>query len=219
MADEWRVVLQSARRRLGLSRVELARRTGLSVDTIRAYEQGRRRPSAAALTVITDALKVDRTTANQLRLELGYAPDTRDLGTPSVADQYSVEELQVELERLPWPSFAANEVMEVVAANAAAQRLWGVDLTSEFLELTERNLLRVASTPRFADHCLNWEEVVGVMVGMWKGHHRGHEDLDHPSPYFAKLIEDFMAGDPKYVKLVNRLRILLEEAEFARRGD
>jgi hypothetical protein len=26
-------------------------------------------------------------------------------------------------------------------------------------------------------------------------------------------------GDPRYVKLVNRLRILLEEAEFARRGD
>lgn len=26
-------------------------------------------------------------------------------------------------------------------------------------------------------------------------------------------------GDPKYVRLVNRLRILLEEAEFARRAD
>ncbi|MBI4218870.1 MAG: hypothetical protein HY682_01920 [Chloroflexi bacterium] len=26
-------------------------------------------------------------------------------------------------------------------------------------------------------------------------------------------------GDPRYIKLVNRLRILLEEAEFARRAD
>lgn len=35
---------------------------------------------------------------------------------------------------------------------------------------------------------------------MWKGHHRGAESLEEPSPYFEQLIKDFMAGDPKYVK-------------------
>ena len=198
--ESWQDSLKTARERQGLSRAELAARASLSVDTVRAYEQGRRSPTNASLTAILDALKLDRTEANNIRLALGYAPDRRDFGTPSIADQFTVQELEQELERLPWPAFAANELMEIVAANQPAQALWGVDLSSEYLETTERNLLRVASTPRFADRCLNWEEVVGVMVGMWKGHHRGAESLEKPSPYFDQLINDFMAGDPKYVK-------------------
>ena len=198
--ENWQQSLKQSRERQGLSRAELARRSSLSVDTIRAYEQGRRRPSEASLTAVLDALKLDRTEANNIRLALGLAPDRRDFGTPSIADQFTVEELAVELERLPWPAFAANELMEVVAANSLAEKLWGVDLSSEFLDKTDRNLLRIASNPRFADRCLNWDEVVGVMVGMWKGHHRGPENLDTPGTYFGELIKDFMAGDPKYVK-------------------
>ena len=38
------------------------------------------------------------------------------------------------------------------------------------------------------------------MVGMWKSNHRGPETLEEPSPYFQQLLQDFMAGDPKYVK-------------------
>ena len=155
MAEDWRKSLQETRERQELSRAALARLASLSVDTIRAYEQGRRRPSIQSLIAILDALKLDRTEVNRIRLELGFAPDRRDYGTPSIADQYTVEELQVELERLPWPAFSSNELMEVVAANRAAQTLWGVDLSREFLESTERNLLRIASNPRFADHCLN----------------------------------------------------------------
>ena len=191
--ESWQDSLRLARERQGLSRAELARRASLSVDTVRAYEQGRRSPTNGSLTAILDALKLDRTEANNIRLALGF-------GTPSIADQFTVPELEVELERLPWPAFAANELMEVVAANQPAQTLWGVDLSQELLEPAERNLLRIASTPRFAGQCLNWDEVVGLMVGMWKSNHRGAESLDEPSPYFEQLIKDFMGGDPKYVK-------------------
>ena len=103
MAGSWQAALQGGRARLDLSRAELARLASLSVDTIRAYEQGRRRPSIQSLTAILDALKLDRTEVNRIRLALGFAPDSRDFGTPSIADQYTVEELHVELERLPWP--------------------------------------------------------------------------------------------------------------------
>ena len=200
MAENWQDSLRQSRERQDLSRAELARLASLSVDTIRAYEQGRRRPSAASLVAILDALKLDRTEANNIRLALGLAPDRRDYGTPSIADQFTIEELDIELQRLPWPAFAANELMEVVAANRAAQTLWGVDLSQELLEPTERNLLRIASNPRFADHCLNWDEVVGIMIGMWKSNHRGPETLEEPSPYFQQLLQDFSTGDPKYVK-------------------
>jgi transcriptional regulator with XRE-family HTH domain len=183
-----------------LSRVELARLSGISPETLRAYETGRRKPSRQNLDAVLDALNLDRTQGNRIRLALGLAPDTRDYGTPGVADQYTIPELEIELERLPWPAFAANEFIEVVAANRAVQKLWDVDLSREFMDLTERNLLRQASTPRFAERCVNWDEVVGLMVSTWKGHHRGPESLETPSPYFQQLVEDFLTGDPKYVR-------------------
>jgi hypothetical protein len=117
-----------------------------------------------------------------------------------VARYYTVEELQVEMERLPWPAFAGNELMELVVANRAAQRLWGIDLTREFLEPRERNFLRVASDPRFAQHVVNWDEAVGLVVSFWKGHSRGPESLDAGSPYFQRAVQDFLSGDPTYVR-------------------
>ena len=91
-------------------------------------------------------------------------------------------------------------MMEVVAANAVAQALWSVDLTTEFLDPIERNLLSVASDPRFAERCSNLPEVLEVMSAVLKGHHRGAEALGNPSPYFAKVLERFVAGDPKYIQ-------------------
>lgn len=200
MAQDWSQWLLEARKRVGLSRPELARRASLSPETIRAYEQGRRRPTIGSLAAILDALKLDRTEGNRIRLALGFAPDDRDFGTRDLASRYTVEELKAELEGLPWPAFVANEMMEVVVANGLVQELWGVDLTQEFLEPTERSLLRVASNPRFADRCLNWDEAVGTMLGMWKGHHRGPESLESPSPYFRRVLQDLLSGDPKYVR-------------------
>jgi len=198
--DDWHVALRSARERLGLSRTELARLSGISPETLRAYEVGRRKPSRQNLDAVLDALKLDRTEGNRIRLAVGFAPDSHDYGTPSVADQYTIAELQVELERLPWPAFAANELMEIVAANRIIQKLWRVDLGREFLEPIERNALKVASSPRFARHLVNWDEAIGGLLGMWKGHHRGPESLDASSPYFQRLLKDFLAGDPTYVR-------------------
>ena len=45
--------LKAARAKLGLTQAGLATRTGLSVDTIRAYEQGARPVSKVAATFIT----------------------------------------------------------------------------------------------------------------------------------------------------------------------
>ena len=50
MAEDWRKSMQETRERQELSRAQLARLASLSVDTIRAYEQGRRRPSSGSLT-------------------------------------------------------------------------------------------------------------------------------------------------------------------------
>jgi len=51
-SEGWRTLLREARRRLGITRLELAERAGLSPDTIRAYELGRRRPRRDHLELI-----------------------------------------------------------------------------------------------------------------------------------------------------------------------
>jgi transcriptional regulator with XRE-family HTH domain len=196
---DWYISLRGARQRANLTRKELARLSGIALETLRAYETGRRKPSRDNLETVLQTLKLDRTEGNRIRLSLGLAPDSRDYGVGD-SRYYRVEELQAEMERLPWPVFAPNELMDLVFANTVALRLWRVDLSREFLEPGERNFFRIASNPRFADRVVNWDEAVGTMVGMWKGHHRGRETLEQPSPYFQRLLQDFLAGDPKYVR-------------------
>jgi transcriptional regulator with XRE-family HTH domain len=198
--EDWHLALRTFRERLSLSRTELAHLTHISPETLRAYEAGRRKPSRQNLDAMLDALKLDRTQGNRIRLALGFAWDSRDYGIPGIADQFTLEELAVEIERLPWPAFAANEMMEIMAANRIIQKLWRVDLGREFLEPIERNALKVASSPRFARHLVNWDEAIGALVAMWKGHHRGPESLNASSPYFERLLKDFFAGDPTYVR-------------------
>jgi transcriptional regulator with XRE-family HTH domain len=200
VTEDWNVALRRFRERVGLSRAKLGSLSGIPQETIRAYETGRRRPSRENLDAILDALKLDRTQANRMRLALGFASDFRDYGIPGIADQFTLEELAEEIERVPWPAFVANEMMEIMAANRIIQKLWRVDLGREFLEPIERNALKVASSPRFARHVVNWDEAIGAMVAMWKGHHRGPESLDASSPYFQRLLKDFFAGDPTYVR-------------------
>ena len=48
---------KTARARLGLTQSGLAARTGLSIDTIRAYEQGKRPVSNIAATFITSIVE------------------------------------------------------------------------------------------------------------------------------------------------------------------
>jgi transcriptional regulator with XRE-family HTH domain len=202
VALEWSQILKAARERLGLSRAELALRASLSTETVRAYETGRRRATIQSLPLILDALKLERRERNQALVSAGFAPDGALLG-PARAPGYNftLEEAALEVEQYSWPSVVLNDVMEVVVANRVTQRLWGIDLDREFSDPLDRNLLSVASDPRFAPKVLNWDEAVAHAVSVLKGHHLGPETRpEGSSPYFATVMKRFMAGDPTYVR-------------------
>jgi transcriptional regulator with XRE-family HTH domain len=199
--SDWFEMLSSARERLGLTQAQLAAKAHISVPSIKAYESGRRHPSQPYLTTILDALNIDRAERNKILGTAGYASDSYELGPWSDSQfMFTVEEASALIDGSPWPAFLSNEMMEVAAANAPVQRLWSVDLRREFLNPIERNLLSVASDPRFAERCTNLSEVLIVMASVLKGHHRGAEALDNPSPYFAAVLERFLGGDPKYIQ-------------------
>lgn len=198
--SEWYRLLTKARTSLGVSQAELAARSSVSHASIKSYESGKRHPSRPYLVALLDALKIDRVERNAILDAAGFASDWRTVG-PLAADDFmfSIAEAAAELERTPWPAFAMNEMMEVVAANRLAQTLWGVDLRTEYTDALDRNFLTVASDPKFADRLENWDECVGVICAVWRGHHRGAEDMESPSPYFAAVLERFLRGDPAYV--------------------
>lgn len=195
----WRLALREHRESLGLDRAALARLAQVSPETIKSYEHGRRKPSRMHLMAVLDAMKVERGRRGELMVAAGFASDAMDLKA-EIGTLRTREEIVAEVERFRWPAFVSNDAMEVVGANAVAQRMWGVDLRTEFADAIDRNLLSVASNPRFADRCVNWDAIIGEMISIFKGHHQGPEVLENPSPYFAAVLDRFLKGDAGYVK-------------------
>lgn len=201
----WFDMLAAARARLGLTQADLAERSHVSANTIKAYEAGRRHPSRPYLAALLDALKIGREERNRILEDAGYASDGYEIG-PWVYGRFmfTPDEAAAFIEQYDWPAFLLSEMMDVTSANAAAQRLWRVDLTREFLEPGARNLMSVVSDPRFAEHLANMPEALRVMASVFKGHHRGAETLDDPSPEFSAILNRFMAGDPAYLQVLLR---------------
>lgn len=90
-------LLQDRRRAKGLSVEKVAEETSLSVGTIRALEQSRRRPSAASLRPILECLdlKLDWDDENTLRLDDGtvYNLALHKGGHPRVSSPIPSQEL------------------------------------------------------------------------------------------------------------------------------
>jgi hypothetical protein len=110
---------------------------------------------------------------------------------------FDVEELAAYVERVPWPQFVVNTAVEVVTANAAAERLWGLTLAEERARTRSgaANLLAVASHPSIVARLANWEECLAVVVGTLKGAPERPEHLDDPSERFKTVLEDFAGAD------------------------
>ena len=202
---EWRKQLEAARRLLGLSREELARLAGVSPSTVRGYEDGRRHPRQESLDAILEALHLDRTEANPIREAAGFAP-VRSLWDHDASYYYTVEELQEYVERVTWPQFINNDNMEVVAANRVASWVWGLDYQEERRRRTkfEMNLLAVANEFDFPNVVENWDEVLELLCGIYKGALAGltgaRADLEEPNPYLASIIDHFTRVDHRFLE-------------------
>lgn len=199
MTMDWRIELAAHRKRLGLSRKSLAALAGVSEPLVKAYEAGIRDSTRESLNALLAAMALDRGTRSSIMVAAGFAPDGLDHRPANIGEWWlTPDEAKVEIESYPWPAFVLTERVEVLHANLAAQWLWGVDLGVEYEDPVERNLLSVATTPRFADRVANWDECIGEIVHAFKGFTGVQEEFTNPSPYFAAVLQRFVAGDPKY---------------------
>lgn len=202
MTEEWRTLLRKARRELGATVQQAAERAGVSHETVRAYESGRRKPSRGHLLALVRSLQVKAASANEILEGAGFAPERTLFPADRFPSFYFREdETQAEVDRLPWPAFCVNDFTEVVAANAAVQALWGIDWQHELRTRTkaQRNLLAVASDRHFAERVVNWDECVGVMAAVFKGRPHLPETIEQPTDYFNQVLAEFARGDPVFL--------------------
>lgn len=200
--EHWRLRLREARRRLDLTQDGVAERAGVSKETVRSYEEGRHRPGDRQhIMRILEAVELSRLEINDILEELGFAP-VRDLA-PQVdgAAGSRLAAAQRLIDACLWPAFAANDLVEVVAANESFQALFDVDFAREYRDAPSRSLLALMTTPRFADHFENWDEIARVLVALWKGHFTRTVSLDDPRHELSKVLDSLAGGDSSYYLL------------------
>lgn len=122
------------------------------------------------LVALLDVLKIDRQKRNGILVGAGFAPDGQFLGPSRLPDfMFTLEEAIEHADQCPWPSFVMNEFLEFIWCNETCQRLWGIDLSSEFPRGIERNVLSISSDLCFVERMGNWDDLVRLAVGVFKG--------------------------------------------------
>lgn len=168
--DHWRSALLRARQEAGLGRRALAELAGVSVETLRGYEIGRRHPRHETLESMITALGLDRSRANAIREAAGFAP-VRTSFRGATRYYYTLPEAGAAIERVPWPLFAVDDVFDIVAANKPMRALWGIRSIEQERSRGRRSMNIFAFMARrdLVRHVINWDEIVEVTASYFKG--------------------------------------------------
>lgn len=197
----WYEHLRDLRRSRHLAPSELATCSGISRDSIRSYESGRRRPSQQRLSRLLGCLGADGQTRNIILTYAGFAPDSARgrYAEPNLSEKEAVALLG----RRPWPAFLLNHRADVLAGNAAGRRFLGLPRVNEHPR--RESVLNLATRRALATRCLNWDEAVVALIGEFKAGNPGAESLDTSGSAFARLLDAVCAGDPSLAGKFTRL--------------
>lgn len=201
---DWRQALREYRVQRRLSQPEVARRSGLSLSAVKAYENGQRHPSREALTAITDALGMTAGQANPILAGAGYATNWRAIYHQAYGPR-EVDWFTEEVERSAWPVFVTNEASDLIAANRAFRNLVGVPLRERLPRADKWNFLALSSTPSYAERLENWDEAMTFVLGLAKMDLRRQINPERPAPWTTEPYQRFLQGDPIYVTRMLRL--------------
>ena len=183
----------------GLSQEEVARRASVSATSVRAYESGARHPRRETLRSLIVAMGIPGDEAAELLFSAGYAAQPDETAYFRYGSR-TLAEIRTEVEGRPWPAYVTNQATEMVATNAVFERLAAIDLNSEYQGVTERSLIEAIANERFASRLVNWDEVVGFMIGLIKADPRGTPGGENPLPWLAGPIERLAARRPELIR-------------------
>jgi transcriptional regulator with XRE-family HTH domain len=113
--DEFAGLLEQLREERGLSKAELAKRTGLDPSTITRFEQGSRAPERATILQLADAMVLPMTDRDRLLAAAGFRSEIWD-------DPMLIELAQLVADR-DIPSAARHEARSVIRMAIAYLKL------------------------------------------------------------------------------------------------
>jgi transcriptional regulator with XRE-family HTH domain len=209
---DWQHALREQRQQKRLSQPEVARRSGLSLSAVKAYESGQRHPSREALTAIIDALEMTAAQANPVIAGAGYATNWRAMFHQAYGPR-EVEWFTQEVELSAWPVIVTNETSDVIAANRAFRTIIGIPLREHLPQPDKWNFVTLASDPDYAERLESWDEGMSFIIGLAKADVRRHINPERPPPRNQESYRRFLQGDPA---LVSRMLKLWEPAEPVR---
>ncbi len=150
---DWNKELRSVRERLGMSREELAGRSGLSADSLRSYELGRRRPTREHLCHLLESLQLDAGSRAAILTGAGFALDSAVVRFPE--PNVPAREAMRLVRGRPLPAFLVNARAEILAISAPAWRL--LELPDQDLKPSARRSILLAMTRRtIGTWAANW---------------------------------------------------------------
>lgn len=160
-------LLKASRMARTLTQHELAATSGISSGSISSYEEGRRLPDGPMVDRLAVAMDLPRAEHDQLRRAAGLRGLPDDFEAALKKGRGPVDTIWDEVQATNWVTLVLNERREIVAWNRLANRTSELDLGS--LTQFQRGLLRMASTPHFGAHLLNWDELIGRLITIFKG--------------------------------------------------
>lgn len=155
--------LRNARR---LTQRQLAQASSFSADTVASYEEGRRLPDGAGIDRLATAMSLSEAEHDQLRRAAGLRGLPDEFEAALKRGRGPVDTIWDEVQATEWVALVVNDRREAVAWNRLANRTSELDLAS--LTQFERSLLRMAATEHYGRHLVNWDELIGILISVFK---------------------------------------------------
>ncbi len=197
-ATDWRSLLRDSREAIALTLDELGERSGVSANTMKAYELGLRNPTRPLLPALLNALDIDRFARNGVLEAAGFRPDGLDVWQRNADFALTFEEARTEINAYLWLALLTGEGMKYLAWTAAYDRLWGGPGAGQSPEAG--SFLSWMSYLPFADRLKNWDEVMRFLIETLKGSLRFPEVApEGTSTHIWAALERFFQGDATYI--------------------
>ena len=182
-------VLKRWRAHRRVSQLDLALEAGVSARHLAFLETGKSRPSREMVVMLGAALDVPLRERNELLLAAGFAPvyPEHPLDAERLAPIRTACEMLLARHE-PFPGIQFDRHWNLLSANAAARRLFGVDPGS--LPVNMVDLL--TSNPSIRDGIVNWAEVAHDLLMRL----RLEATSGGPDPRLDALIEQLAGAAP-----------------------
>jgi len=190
-------LLRHLRQRAAWTQATLAAQAGISAETIYSFEGGRRHPMRPTVFRLAEALGLDTVEVGKLLTAAGFELDGDPVMTSLAARRDTWQGMHAELLTYPWPMMVMNDNYEIMDWNAAANDVAELDLGRDLAKPGARQLLRMALLPHFQARLINWNEVLGVLIRMYRFDTMELANADESTQYFATLANDIARDHPR----------------------